>query len=639
VNWRELAGHAEALGFTPQDAVRWLSPRELARAGVKVVVSQVFADFADKRELQGSLPVEPIVLPDPDALGPGHAQPVPTAAHRDGDVWIDFTADTGDGFDATYTVASLLGADEVAVEVDGREQRLPRGSLLVLGGDEVYPSASARNYEDRMLGPFEAALPRDRVAADDRPLLVALPGNHDWYDGLTAFLRIFTHRRSIGGWLTAQSRSYFAVQLPHRWWLLGLDSQFGTYIDEPQLSYFERTVSSQLQPGDGIILCSATPTWVKSVHDPTAFDSLIWFDQHYLRNRPVGVDTYEPTGASVRLWLTGDSHHYARFAERFAGEPEDLPPEPDPRRRQLITCGLGGAYLSATHHLEPRLELPSTGSRVREREPSAGYAVSDKVWPGRDDSRRMSRRLAQPWRPEWLPLRNPGMGELFAGIHAFGFLVLLSVYAQAGRSTHVGVLRRSDAFDGAQFALHTLVVGAVVGGLVLGTWWWRSRGVRRPDPTTGVLLAQVGLMLVLLLLAMVVPWGSALPGFVVLLLATLLVSVVGGAVGPALLAVQVVLARSGAPVGWQMSGQSVEDGKGFLRIRMGADGEVTVFPLVVRESVHDWELEQLPGGRARPVAAQPSRVELIEDPVRIARRAAPAVPATGPTVGGVERAP
>jgi hypothetical protein len=370
---------------------------------------------------------------------------------------------------------------------------------------------------------------------------------------------------------------------------------------------------------------------VKSEHEPTAFDSLLWFDHHYLRNRPVGVDTFEPTGASVRLWLTGDSHHYARYAERFTGESEDLPPPPDPRRRQLITCGLGGAYLSATHDLPDRLELPSAGSRVKEREPSAGYAASDTLWPAEQESRTRSRWLAQPWRREWLPLRNPGMGELFAGIHAVGFLVLLTVYAQAGQGSHAGVLRRSDAFDGAEFALRTLLVLAVVGALVVAVWWGRSRGVRRPDPVAWMVLGQVVLMLALLLMNMVVPWPLGLPGFVVLLLATLLASLVGGVVGPALLAVQVVAARSGAAVGWQMSGQSVEDGKGFLRIRLGADGALTVFPLVVPEAARDWELQPLAGGRVRPVATTPSRVHLIEDPVTVARPPAPAGAGEEPT--------
>ncbi len=31
--------------------------------------------------------------------------------------------------------------------------------MLVLGGDEVYPTASAQAYEDRMTGPYRAAFP------------------------------------------------------------------------------------------------------------------------------------------------------------------------------------------------------------------------------------------------------------------------------------------------------------------------------------------------------------------------------------------------------------------------------------------------------------------------------------------------
>ena len=37
----DLREREEDLGFRPEDAVRWLSPRELWRAGVKVVLSSV----------------------------------------------------------------------------------------------------------------------------------------------------------------------------------------------------------------------------------------------------------------------------------------------------------------------------------------------------------------------------------------------------------------------------------------------------------------------------------------------------------------------------------------------------------------------------------------------------------------------
>ena len=130
----------------------------------------------------------------------------------------------------------------------------------MLGGDQVYPTPSSTGYEDRMKGPYRAALPAG--SADPAPVLVALPGNHDWYDGLTAFLRLFAQRRPLGGWRTVQTRSYFVVQLPQRWWLVGVDTQLGTYIDDPQIRYFREHLSSVLQPGDGVIVAAPSPTWV-----------------------------------------------------------------------------------------------------------------------------------------------------------------------------------------------------------------------------------------------------------------------------------------------------------------------------------------------------------------------------------------
>ena len=52
----ELAQHSNGLGFTPRDAVRWLAPAQLGRTAVRVVLASVFADFGDKRELEGGFP-------------------------------------------------------------------------------------------------------------------------------------------------------------------------------------------------------------------------------------------------------------------------------------------------------------------------------------------------------------------------------------------------------------------------------------------------------------------------------------------------------------------------------------------------------------------------------------------------------
>ena len=71
-------------------------------------------------------------------------------------------ADTGDGFDPTYTVAWC--ASQASLRPEGADRALPRGAYLILAGDEVYPVGSPREYESRFIGPYKAAL-----AVDDRP--------------------------------------------------------------------------------------------------------------------------------------------------------------------------------------------------------------------------------------------------------------------------------------------------------------------------------------------------------------------------------------------------------------------------------------------------------------------------------------
>ena len=93
----------------------------------------------------------------------------------------------------------------------------------------------------------------------------------------------------------------------------------------------------------------AAPYWVQGAEDADAFRQVHFFEQDYLRrrfNRRAG--TFEATGAAVRLWLTGDLHHYSRYEETApgAGTLKDGPaaaadPAPDP-----------------AHHLRPGRRVP-----------------------------------------------------------------------------------------------------------------------------------------------------------------------------------------------------------------------------------------------------------------------------------------
>src|SRR2546430_4102532 len=185
----------QELGFTPRGPVPWLSPGQLAGTALRVVLSEWFGAYLDKRELQQALPT---VIYDE---GTGRSE-----------LWFDYVADLGDGFDPTYTMAYLLAQPEVTVE--GRT--LPRGQLLVMGGDEVYPTPSNQQYEDRTKGPYKAALPVPPRGAP-QPSVYALPGNHDWYDGLTAFLRLFARngKDRIGGGGGGRAPPHFSVPPPH----------------------------------------------------------------------------------------------------------------------------------------------------------------------------------------------------------------------------------------------------------------------------------------------------------------------------------------------------------------------------------------------------------------------------------------
>lgn len=634
---RELRAHADAIGFTPQEQVRWLSPGELARTAVKVVLAAVFAGYADKREFQGVLEAELLEAP------PGR----PGAR----ELWFDFVADLGDGFDATSSVAWALAAEELSVPAAGADARdaapggvplrLPRGSLLVLGGDEVYPTASSEGYEDRMKGPYRAALPE----AADPPLMVALPGNHDWYDGLTAFLRMFTQRRPIGGWQTRQTRSYFCVRLPERWWLVGLDSQLGSYFDDPQLRYFQEHLSAHLRPGDGVIVCSAEPTWLKSAGGSVdAFNALHWFDRNVVRQH-VDRDSGErrPTHAAVRLWLTGDRHHYARYAELLPGEPVDAAaPAPDPRRRQMVTCGLGGAYLAATHRLPPVLPLPPHGSRLRDRDdPPVEFARMATTYPDAAESRRLARGIAVPWSGRWLPWRNAGFAPLAAGLHAVLFLLSSFLFALAeGVTRPVDAVRRAGVGDFWGFG--AVCLGVAGGLLVLGFLGrlLRRRRASPPSHAAVAALTQAAVALAALAVTLALPFPVSWPGWVVLLLCLAVAAGFGALVGSGVFALWVLSVRHGPVAEWQMSGQSIEDHKGFLRLHIAPGGDLTVHPLALVSVCRDWELADDPTGGVRsrtatdgtprprrivpakrPVPVHHPTVRLIEEPFVISRGA------------------
>jgi hypothetical protein len=548
----------DQLGFTMRSPVPWLNPVLLAGTAVRVVLAELFGAYLDKRELQSGLSARRYDEDSGDEL------------------WLDYVADLGDGFDATYTIAYLLG--QPALKPDGGPP-LPRASVLVMGGDEVYPTASGQQYEDRFKGPYRAALP-EPPPDGPRPTLYALPGNHDWYDGLTAFLRLFARVESsnVGAWATKQQRSYFAIRLPHRWWLLAIDVQFGAYLDEPQLAYF-RDMAQQMEAGDRVIVCPPSPDWVDAARVRTAYDTIDYFVRKILA----------PRGVDVRLMISGDLHHYARYSG------ED---------RELITSGGGGAYLYPTHRLPARLRVPPDAAPVRRKSASLDYTRA-RVYPTVGQSRRFAAGIFGR-----ILLRNIGFVTLVGTLH----VLLMLAYANAMQRVGSGVTQ----------SLVTIPLGVMIVVVLGSTVAFAMPSTGEPRRLkhwvlgfvhglahlgVGFAGAKIWLQLPLFDQTFPLPLLSALVTY--LPPAALVASAVVGAY-------LLVASMFDVNVNELFAAQGIVDSKNFLRMHIAADGSLTVYAIGVDRVCRRW--------RANPDAPPHApwiepvdqvRYKLVDDPVRL----------------------
>ena len=328
----------------------WFDPAQLIRTGIRVFISTIFGQFADKREALAAANFIPDGEFDPSFNYSEKAE--------DGEFWFDYMADTGDGWTPTFAVAGRLAED--SLQPEGAGEALKRGRLLVLGGDEVYPTASREEYDNRFLYPFDEAFQPEggepAWPAGARPDLYAVPGNHDWYDGLRSFFHLFCRRTLkpdgevgvdrpgtvIGGRQTWQTRSYFALKLPGNWWLWGTDSQLEGYIDQPQIDYFQYVANQWMDRDSNLILCVGTPDWecVDVTAPETNFSTFSYLE------RLAGLTPGKTI--RLRLVLSGDSHHYSRYQEASTEREGE---EGRPSKIDYVVWGGGGATLHPTHHL------------------------------------------------------------------------------------------------------------------------------------------------------------------------------------------------------------------------------------------------------------------------------------------------
>jgi hypothetical protein len=550
--------------------VGWFDVGQLLRTGIKVIVTTAFGENADRRILDAVI---------------HHAIAPCDYSEQTEDIWFDYVADTGDGWNPTYAIAYFVAQPELTLECGASTIPTKRGQLLIFGGDEVYPTASRAAYEQRLVMPYRTALPHTDAP---HPVVFAVAGNHDWYDSLVAFSRLFCSqtKRWFGGRETRQTLSYFSVKLPHDWWLIGTDVQLDSDIDDPQLDYFREI--AKLIPDDGrVILCTAEPHWIYEAkyaqYDPTITARNLDFLEKEIFKR------------KIEVYLSGDLHHYRRH-EDCGG-------------RQKITAGGGGAFLHPTHGDEQAIAELRDEFRFK------------CAFPSPADSRRLA------WGNLKFPWLNPTCGIATATLY---LLLAWAVNVDVG-TRGIGQL--------------SAVLSAIVNGvllsqiavlwtmlLFLGFYFFTDTHSPRYRLFGGSAHALAHLIAVLVL-----GWfGSWLSQSVLgfsfrsteQLLSTGAVIAAGGyLVGPMIIGLYLLISLNGfGRQSGEFSSLHCEDYKSWLRLRITSAGTLEIYPIGIDRVPRHWRKATEQDLVTSPSLLLPdddgaSRPHLIEPPIAVPKRA------------------
>jgi Calcineurin-like phosphoesterase len=257
--------------------------------------------------------------------------------------------DTGEGDNSQYAVTSPLV--DMSKEVD----------FAVICSDVIYPTGDLNDYGRAFHHPYRnVKLP-----------IYAVPGNHDWYDGLHGFMHYFCrlddagYRPDFGRGPAAllaqllwrrlprpdapenpatkgtvdnerpppdplQPAPYFAIDAgPVRF--VGIDTGITGEIDEDQYHWLKRvSLDAAKRPK---ILITGKPIYVDNEHHPGPVAGM---------TKTVDDVVTDPQ-ANYVMAIGGDIHNYQRYPVTVTGG----------RTIQYIVSGGGGAYMHATHRIPP----------------------------------------------------------------------------------------------------------------------------------------------------------------------------------------------------------------------------------------------------------------------------------------------
>ena len=378
----------------------------------------------------------------------------------------------------------------------------------------------------------------------------------------------------IGGRQTQQTRSYFALRLPKGWWIWGTDSQIEGYIDQPQVDFFKFVAEKWMAPGSKLILCAGTPDW-EYVDPGNPAKNFSTFS--YLASLAPSVGK----GHELKLVLSGDSHHYARFREQ---------------NLHYITCGGGGAFLHPTHNLRSKkafhFKFPVPGQKYDPKHGpysrSMDLATKDDV-PGGDEAlfpdRAVSRRLATGYL--LFAVRNWDFTMVLTGVYLI-FTWLLYVNQVSDLLSGVRslpVLLSQGSLPDAMKNFWQLVVSSPPTVLFCLIAWAAyyyfadARGIARVALSTAhsIIQAIAASLTTCLVHRAVEPYFAGPFGAIACIVAG---SIAAALTTGTLLGIYLWVCLSAWGKHWgHFSALAVEHYKSFLRFHIGSDGSLKVFAI------------------------------------------------------------
>jgi hypothetical protein len=350
------------------DSFSWVTVKALFES-VNDVFAKAHPEIVDERRLRW---IAGLRSSAPEGLG----DHIVDAGRDDGKLPAFFIiGDTGEQDASQYAAIPLL---EGRPDGDGPTYRAPDDTpappdFMFILSDVIYPAGNVNEYFNGFYLPYRAVgMP-----------IYAIPGNHDWYDGLNGFMFNFCGAEPLPAERFRQTEVAIGTRLSN-WLWRGSEEPHRAELATLRDSRTEgRNANGAVQPAPyfaidlGDVLLVAVDTGVTGPIDDEQGRWLLRVSQRpqqkvFLTGKPVCVDNdhhpgeihWKPDAAGnipaypsvddiVRdpafgyiASIGGDVHNYQRY-------PMTVPGLDGERTMPYIVSGGGGAYLSPTHRIPP----------------------------------------------------------------------------------------------------------------------------------------------------------------------------------------------------------------------------------------------------------------------------------------------